>query len=504
MFGSNANLSGMPTINKTNKNIPATLDLNKSLSEFTVANAPVLSLANVAEWDGRTIKQREEQIRVAALVLAGQCVALLLYNISQSEVAQKIAIERTKGWWHPKTRRHGYCQRQVLTIGNVVVSLKLAYVVERRSQPKGKRKSLHQGFCPLLRWLGMSEGITPLVWSTIAEYGTISSSFAVARSTLGQWGIKISLKRIERLSYYFGRLGISQRESKLLKLQQGTLPTGSVLKAQRVVIAVDGGRTRLRANKKGRCNPKTHRHGYVGEWKEPKLLTVYLVDESGKKVKTPEIPITNDGTYEDYQGLLKLLEMYLVNLGISQAKQVLLIGDGAVWIWHHIPALLERLGTPMGATYQLLDFYHVTQHLQVFADAGFSQEIERKKWFNSARSTLKKGGITALLDQMTALSKKASGEACPIMTAQINYLTKAHLEGRLNYAEIGVLKLPIGSGAIESLIRQVVNLRMKGNGKFWLPNNAEIMLHARCQWTAGNWNNLCDSILTALINPAPE
>lgn len=86
----------------------------------------------------------------------------------------------------------------------------------------------------------------------------------------------------------------------------------------------------------------------------------------------------------------------------------------------------------------------------------------------------------------------------------ISYLTKAHLEGRLNYAEIAVLKLPIGSGAIESLIRQVVNLRMKGNGKFWLPNNAEIMLHARCQWIAGNWNNLCDSILTALINPASE
>lgn len=131
--------------------------------------------------------------------------------------------------------------------------------------------------------------------------------------------------------------------------------------------------TRLRGNKKGRCNPKTHRHGYVGEWKEPKLLTVYAVDESGKKVKTPEIPITNDGTYEDYQGLLKLLEMYLVDLGISQAKQVLLIGDGAAWIWHHIPTLLERLGTPTRATYQLLDFYHVRQHLQAFADAAFSQ-----------------------------------------------------------------------------------------------------------------------------------
>lgn len=162
------------------------------------------------------------------------------------------------------------------------------------------------------------------------------------------------------------------------------------------------------------------------------------MDESGKKVKTPEIPITNDGTYEDYQGLLKLLEMYLVDLGISQAKQVLLIGDGAAWIWHHIPTLLERLGTPTSATYQLLDFYHVAQHLQAFADAAFSQEAERKKWFNSARSTLKKGGITALLDQMNALSKKARGEACLIMTAQISYLTKAHLEGCLNYAEIAV------------------------------------------------------------------
>jgi len=138
-----------------------------------------LSLNNVTEWDGRTVKHREAEIRKAALVKAYQCVALLLYNLSQSELAQKTAIAQTKGWWHPQTRKHGYCHRQLLTIGNVVVDLKFPYVVERRAKPKGKRKSLHQGFCPLLRWLGMSEGITPLVWSTIAEYGTIGSSFAL-------------------------------------------------------------------------------------------------------------------------------------------------------------------------------------------------------------------------------------------------------------------------------------------------------------------------------------
>jgi len=57
-------------MNQTTKNIPATLNLNKSLSDFQAALAPALSLANVAEWDGRTIKEREEQIRVAAIVLA--------------------------------------------------------------------------------------------------------------------------------------------------------------------------------------------------------------------------------------------------------------------------------------------------------------------------------------------------------------------------------------------------------------------------------------------------
>jgi hypothetical protein len=51
----------------------------------------------------------------------------------------------------------------------------------------------------------MEEGITPLVWSTVAELGTVSGSFAIARSSLFDWGISISLKRIERLTYHFNQ-----------------------------------------------------------------------------------------------------------------------------------------------------------------------------------------------------------------------------------------------------------------------------------------------------------
>jgi len=98
----------------------------------------------------------------------------------------------------------------------------------------------------------------------------------------------------------------------------------------------------------------------VGEWVEPKLLTVYAVDDQGKKNQNFRVPITNDGTYDGYQGFLQIFEM-LVSLGIERAKQVLLIADGAEDLETR-PPLLERLA--LHETYQILDFYHVTEHLQ--------------------------------------------------------------------------------------------------------------------------------------------
>ncbi len=237
-----------------------------------------------------------------------------------------------------------------------------------------------QGFCPFLRWLCMEEGITPLVWSTVAEAGTVSGSFAIAHSWLKAWGITISQRRVERLTYNFNQRGLSQRQSLLFDLKQKILPITPVLKDQRVVISVDGGRTRIRYAKKGKRDRNSNRHGYKGEWIEPKLLTIYVVDPLGKRVNTTEIPVTNDGTYGKLQPFLALLEMHLVRLGIFLASQVLLVADGANWIWQHIPPLLQRLGCPPSSTHGLLDFYHATEHLHTFALAAFTQLSEQQTW----------------------------------------------------------------------------------------------------------------------------
>jgi hypothetical protein len=118
------------------KNIYANLNFADSLSDFKEDVTKLLDLKNIEEWSGRIVKEREEAIRQAALVLAGQCIAILLHKLSQSELAHQTAINQTKGWWHTDTQKHGYTKREILTVGNVVVNLKLPYVVQKREKKR--------------------------------------------------------------------------------------------------------------------------------------------------------------------------------------------------------------------------------------------------------------------------------------------------------------------------------------------------------------------------------
>ena len=477
-----------------------TNSLTELLITFQSAIAPLLELGKIENWDGTELKKREEEIRKLVIILGGKCIAILLEKLSKYSEAQAKALEQTKGWWRKRTGKNGSREWKILTMGNVKVTLNLPYVVERLPKPRKKKKPPLQGFCPFLRWLGLEKRVTPLVWSKIAEYGTMRTSFKTAQITLKDWGIDISIRRIQSLTYGFCKAALSQRRSNIFHLREGNLEKTNILKDKRVVISADGGRTRLVEYKDRKRNKKTNRRPYKGEWREPKLLTIYAVDEEGKKIKTGEVPITNDGTFEDSKGFLVILEMYLVELGINQAKEVLFIADGSDWMWKDVPPLLKKLGCDESKTYYLQDFYHVSEHLSDFAKAAFSKDNEKKAWFKQACSQLKRGHANQLIKEMRDLKKddKLDKKA---LEKEIKHLVKLQENDRINYPLIAEKKLPLGSGAIESLIRQAVNLRLKGNGKFWIRHNAEAILHARCQWLAGRWSELVDSILTARIYP---
>ena len=112
----------------------------------------------------------------------------------------------------------------------------------------------------------------------------------------------------------------------------------------------------------------------------------------------------------------------------------------------------------------VFDFYHVTEHLSSFAEAAFEKDSEKKAWFKKACKQLKQGKSSELIQAMISLKKEAKMTK-DSLTSEINHLVKLEKAERINYHLIADKKFPLGSGAIESLIRQAVNLRLKGNGK---------------------------------------
>jgi hypothetical protein len=65
----------------------------------------------------------------------------------------------------------------------------------------------------------------------------------------------------------------------------------------------------------------------------------------------------------------------------------------------------------------------------------------------------------------------------------------------MRYQLLRAQKLPMGSGAMESAVRRVINLKLKSPGKFWLLVNAEATLHLRSYLKAGHWDHLVSRTL---------
>ncbi len=84
-----------------------------------------------------------------------------------------------------------------------------------------------------------------------------------------------------------------------------------------------------------------------------------------------------------------------------------------------------------------------------------------------------------------------------VLTA-IAYLEGHGSAGRLSYAKFRRHKLPVGSGAIESAIRRVINLRMKGNSIYWKEENAEAMLVLRGLVLSRRWKEVFARITESL------
>ena len=318
------------------------------------------------------------------------------------------------------------------------------------------------GFYPVKVLLGIADEISPLLRCAISQVAIQLPSFEQARQLVGWLGLGFPASRIRHISKNFCQVGLQHRAEKVSQLRAGKCSQKRSLAGMRVVISVDGGRIRIRVPITRGRRRKSGRRGYRTEWKEPKLLVIYVLDEKGRKVSQTNMPFVCDGTLEGKDYFLEILRLHLQQSGINEASEIVLVGDGAPWIWNNVPPLLVELSGRQVT--QILDYYHACQQLYQAAGALFAP-CSAKAWADKWKKKLKQGHRQALLNEMS--TKISQGEVIDLKVAQtkFNYFLTHSQHGRLDYKIFKVLNLPIGSGVIESLIRQVVNLRLKSSGK---------------------------------------
>jgi DNA polymerase III epsilon subunit-like protein len=380
----------------------------------------------------------------------------------------------------------------VRTLGGHHVHLKTPYAThppdKGQERLQTKRHQHGTGLYPVLRRLGIVGRTTPRLLADVNRHLADGPSGADAAERFASREIILTQKPMWGLVRDFGSIALWQRQAEAAHLDHVTVHEPPPLAGKRVVVGLDGGRLRLRINKIGAEQTPTRK--YATDQCEPKLCAIYTIDDQGNKERKGDV--FYDGTLQSADALFTLLKLRLKQLGIQHARLLVIIGDGASWIWNGVPALRSDLALTHLQVVEIVDWGHAAGKLMPPATVGLPEPKQQQHWFKRMRTLLKQGNVNAILDALQALDQRHDTDE--VICTAINYF-QTHT-ARMQYDKFRAAGLPIGSGSIESGVRRIVNLRLKGASLFWLPENAEAILYLRCQIKSGRWVTFVKSVLT--------
>lgn len=387
------------------------------------------------------------------------------------------------------------CSKQVVRLtflGGSTVEVTVPYILNRpprgpgRPRRRGNRGKAGNGLYPTLDVLGLSFRVTPALAEEVARLTTLEP-LDEAVQCLKQRGVCLDRKVVERISNQVAERGLAYRDFQSVEVAAGFCGVAAV--GKRLVISVDGGRVRTRVEKKKGRKKRNGRRGYRGEWREPKAFTIYEIDEQGRKKR--EGLIEYDATMGNADAIFHRLAVSLRRIGAHLASEWVFVADGADWIWDRVPQLIAVVGYTQGQVTEVLDYYHAIEHLHGLVEefSGWSED-RRKKWFKHLKKLLKQGCFDTFIREVRS---HCLGRRARRIAKKLEYFVKH--QDRTAYATFKQGRIPLGSGAMESLIRRLVNLRFKGNGIFWKAEIVEGRMHLRAQLLSRKWSLYIPKIL---------
>lgn len=386
----------------------------------------------------------------------------------------------------------------VRLLGGLLLWVTTLYCAPAARTGKGRGRE-GSGVYPELGALGIQEGSSPALVREVGRQVALLPSYAMSRQEMARRGLDLDIKEIYGIGKYAGAAALTYRRRLLERYRAGLLAAGTEWAGKRLGVFVDGGRTKIRyvtRRQKGRGQHKKQRRRYRTEWREPKLLIICELDDHGRMV--PGSKPVLDGTFEGPNELMELLAMYLHVLGAASAQLVSLGADGAPWVWERWDWVVKRVGLQAGRVTKTLDWCHAVHHISLALEHVVQDKDLRHRLFKKLRKWLKQGDWWEVVLELAGLAQELPNDHA--LWTELSYLERHGEAGHLDYARFRRRGVPLGSGAIESAIRRVINLRLKGNSISWYEDHAEGMLVLRCLVLSDRWDDTFDQLSASLAS----
>jgi hypothetical protein len=283
--------------------------------------------------------------------------------------------------------------------------------------------------------------------------------------------VRISEPTARRQTQKWGAayVGFQEEEVKRIEQELPPAPAGP----DKMLLSVDGAMVPL----------------VGGEWTEVKTLVLGVIDEpvwenNEWKVHASELSYFSRLMEAEPFGQAALGETH--RRGVETAAQVVAITDGAVWEQGFIDYHRED-------AVRVLDFPHAAEYVSRMGSTVWGDETETtKEWLSKQLHMLKHEGPTDVLSELRTLV--GDHPDLPELGESLAYLEKR--EAHMQYPMCLARGWPMGSGAVESGNKVVVEARLKGAGMHWARDNVNPMLALRNALCSNRWADARSQILT--------
>jgi len=354
------------------------------------------------------------------------------------------------------------------------------YVLRPKTRVDANKLHEKEGFnaiIPLddyLRLTGLPFKMTPKVMLSAAFWGQVQSSYQEAEDAIMRARqLKINDDTIRRVTNYIGNIvfqeDCKQAETAISMLNDGELRFPRKKKKGVLYIEADGAALNTR-----------NKDEQGSSWRENKLGIVFSSDNIhtwtnhlGEKQRC-----INKREYVSYIGSVSEFKKHLFSCalknGYGKYGKTVLISDGATWIRNMREELFPD-------AQQILDYYHLCENVNTYAKHLFGMEPSQYAgWANEMCALLKASKWDAVLNNLKGRKKPSF---CPVdLCGYINNNIP-----NIDYARYLAEGYFIGSGAIESGNKSVLQQRLKQAGMRWNTQTAQYLLTLRAKYKSGLW-----------------